>query len=63
MMMSNALSKQADDYEKSEGEAFSRPLAVKDRDRKNPGKNPCCFGISKPSQRPKLYKSKTFLLF
>jgi hypothetical protein len=28
------ISKQADDYEKSEGEAFSRPLAIKDRDRK-----------------------------
>ncbi|XP_042029544.1 uncharacterized protein LOC121776435 [Salvia splendens] len=30
------ISKQADDYEKSQGEAFSRPLAIKDRARKNP---------------------------
>ena len=32
------ISKQADDYERSEGEAFSKALAIKDRNRKNPGK-------------------------
>ncbi|KAL6661838.1 hypothetical protein ACP70R_001222 [Stipagrostis hirtigluma subsp. patula] len=30
------ISKQADDYERSEGDAFSKALAIKDRDRKNP---------------------------
>jgi hypothetical protein len=32
------ISKQADDYERSEGDAFSKALAIKDRDRKSPGK-------------------------
>jgi hypothetical protein len=30
------ISKQADDYERSEGECFSKPGAIRDRDRKNP---------------------------
>lgn len=32
------ISKQADDYERSEGECFSKPGAIRDRDRKNPSK-------------------------
>jgi hypothetical protein len=32
------ISKQADDYDRSEGDAFSKALAIKDRDRKSPGK-------------------------
>jgi hypothetical protein len=30
------ISKQADDYERSKGECFSKPGAIRDRDRKNP---------------------------
>jgi hypothetical protein len=30
------ISKQVDEYEKSEGECFSKPEAIRDRDRKNP---------------------------
>lgn len=33
------ISKQADDYERSEGEAFSKAIAIKDRNRKNPSKS------------------------
>lgn len=32
------ISNQADDYERSEGEAFSKPGAIRDRERKNPSK-------------------------
>jgi hypothetical protein len=32
------ISKQVDDYERSEGECFSKPGAIRDRDRKNPSK-------------------------
>ena len=32
------ISRQADDYEQSEGEGFSMPLAIRDRDKKNPSK-------------------------
>jgi len=32
------ISKQADDYERSEGDCFSKPLAIRDRDKKNPSK-------------------------
>ncbi|CAD6263434.1 unnamed protein product [Miscanthus lutarioriparius] len=32
----NKISKQADDYERSEGQSFSKPGAIRDRDRKNP---------------------------
>lgn len=32
------ISKQADDYERAEGDAFSKALALRDRDRKNPSK-------------------------
>lgn len=32
----NKISQQADDYERAEGEVFSKPLAIRDRDRKNP---------------------------
>ena len=32
------ISCQADDYEQSEGEGFSMPLAIRDRDKKNPSK-------------------------
>jgi len=34
----NKISKQADDYERSEGQSFSKPGAIRDRDRKNPSK-------------------------
>jgi hypothetical protein len=34
------ISKQADDYERSEGECFSKPGTIRDRDRK---KNLVCF--------------------
>jgi len=44
------ISKQADDYERSEGDCFSKPMAIRERDNKNPSKflpfNPClliCF--------------------
>ncbi|CAO2173441.1 unnamed protein product, partial [Urochloa humidicola] len=30
------ISKQADDYERAEGDCFSKPLAIKDREKKNP---------------------------
>jgi hypothetical protein len=30
------ISKQVDEYEKSKGECFSKPEAIRDRDRKNP---------------------------
>jgi hypothetical protein len=33
------ISQQADEYERSEGECFSSALAIKDRDKKNPGNN------------------------
>jgi hypothetical protein len=32
------ISKQADDYERSEGDCFSKPLAIRDRNKKNPSK-------------------------
>jgi hypothetical protein len=32
------ISKQADDYERSKGECFSKLGAIRDRDRKNPSK-------------------------
>jgi hypothetical protein len=32
------ISKQADDYERSEGECFSKQGAIRDRERKNPSK-------------------------
>ena len=32
------ISKQADDYERSEGDCFSKPLAIRDRSKKNPSK-------------------------
>ena len=32
------ISKQADDYERSEGDTFSKPGAIRDRDKKNPSK-------------------------
>jgi hypothetical protein len=32
------ISIQADDYEQFEGEGFSMPLAIRDRDKKNPSK-------------------------
>ena len=32
------ISRQADDYEQSEGEGFSMPLVIRDRDKKNPSK-------------------------
>ena len=32
------ISRQADDYEQSEGEGFSMSLAIRDRDKKNPSK-------------------------
>ena len=41
------ISKQADDYERSEGDCFSKPLAIRDRDKKNPSK--FCITISFPS--------------
>jgi hypothetical protein len=34
----NKISRQADDYERAEGESFSQPGAIRDRDRKNPSK-------------------------
>ena len=44
------ISKQTDDYERSEGDCFSKPMAIRERDNKNPSKflpfNPClliCF--------------------
>jgi len=44
------ISKQADDYERSEGDCFSKPMAIRERANKNPSKflpfNPClliCF--------------------
>uniref|UniRef100_A0A0A9CSM2 HAT C-terminal dimerisation domain-containing protein n=1 Tax=Arundo donax TaxID=35708 RepID=A0A0A9CSM2_ARUDO len=33
------ISKQADDYERSEGDSFSKQGAIRDRDRKNPSKD------------------------
>jgi len=36
--VSTKISQQADDYEQSEGEGFSMPLAIRDRDKKNPSK-------------------------
>ena len=32
------ISKQADDYERSEGDCFSKQGAIRDRDKKNPSK-------------------------
>jgi hypothetical protein len=32
------ISKQADDYERSEGDTFSKPGAIRDRERENPSK-------------------------
>lgn len=40
----NKITKQADDYERAEGESFSKQGAIRDRDRKNPSK--FCFSIS-----------------
>ena len=34
----NKISKQVEDYERAEGESFSQPGAIRDRDRKNPSK-------------------------
>ena len=34
----NKISKQAEDYERAEGESFSQSGAIRDRDRKNPSK-------------------------
>jgi hypothetical protein len=34
----NKISMQADVYERAEGESFSKPGAIRDRDRKNPSK-------------------------
>ena len=34
----NKISMQADDYERAEGESFSMPMAIRDRERKNPSK-------------------------
>jgi len=36
--VSTKISQQADDYEQSEGEGFSMPLAIRDREKKNPSK-------------------------
>jgi len=36
--VSSKISQQADDYELSAGESFSMPLAIRDRDKKNPSK-------------------------
>jgi hypothetical protein len=36
--VSTKISEQADDYEASEGEGFSMPLAIRDREKKNPSK-------------------------
>ncbi|XP_066365495.1 uncharacterized protein [Miscanthus floridulus] len=36
--VSTKISQQADDYEQSEGEGFLMPLAIRDRDKKNPRK-------------------------
>lgn len=38
IMNSPKFSQQADDYEQSEGEGFSMPLAIRDKDKKNPSK-------------------------
>lgn len=40
----NKISMQADDYERAEGESFSKQGAIRDRDRKNPSK--FCLNIS-----------------
>ncbi|KAG8088682.1 hypothetical protein GUJ93_ZPchr0010g10672 [Zizania palustris] len=32
------ITKQADDYERSEDDSFSKPIVIKDRERKNPSK-------------------------
>ena len=34
----NKINKQTKDYERAEGESFSQPGAIRDRDRKNPSK-------------------------
>jgi len=34
----NKIIMQADDYERAEGESFSMPMAIRDRERKNPSK-------------------------
>jgi hypothetical protein len=38
MMNKKKNSKQTDDYERSEGECFSKLGAIRDRDRKNPSR-------------------------
>jgi hypothetical protein len=40
--VSTKISQQADDYEESSGESFSMPLAIRDRDKKNPSKLRFC---------------------
>ena len=46
------ISKQADDYERSEGECFSKQLAIKDRTKKNPSKFLSFYGSLVNSTSP-----------
>jgi hypothetical protein len=39
------ISKLADDYELTEGECFTKPMAMKDREKKSPRKYKCFFSL------------------
>ena len=43
--LQNQISKLANDYERTEGECFTKQMAIKDREKKSPRKYMCCCSL------------------